>query len=532
MPDLRTTLNSAAAAPAEPLDLPATLRAGRRLRHRRRLTAVISVVALAVAGMSAAAVVRDSSDDRVRPVTGLENLPVGWTDLPPPPRGLAGGAVAWTGEELVVWSGEDAPAPGDAGNESDEGFAFNPSTSRWRNIAKAPIAARSHAASAWTGKELVVWGEEGTGEVGAQSLIDGAAYDPRRDSWRVIAPAPITGAVRLSAWTGRELLVWGTPQGAEDPDNAGAAYDPARDTWRVLPPAPLRLWPRIAATRSDNDVIVVAPPRGDRSASASAVFNPDSGQWHTIGDTGLNAAGTAVFSIDRGVVAWNSDQATARLVDGKWVRGLDTPLRPMECSPRTVVLGSVAVGVRCDQTVLYDARSRTWKDVSNPKAANEGLWADAVAADGVMLLVGGSNSPTGARVLRAYRPAATPAPTNSPERAPTCRPERLELSATRVRAGDTVRVSSKPAPCTLYAEGKAYQARLLFVGRADPVVLGEVPVARDGSFSVDLEIPLSASPGEAAIKMEGSAYEGACSSASAHVSCALYLVSFEILARE
>lgn len=131
------------------------------------------------------------------------------------------------------------------------------------------------------------------------------------------------------------------------------------------------------------------------------------------------------------------------------------------------------------------------------------------------------------------RPAGSPEPTASTERTSTCWPERLELSSNRVRAGDRVRVSSKPAQCMPYAEGTTYRAMLLFVGRAVPVVLGDVPVAPDGSFSVDLEIPRSASHGEAAIKMQGSTYDGGCAGPSAaHASCASYLVPFEILARE
>lgn len=123
-----------------------------------------------------------------------------------------------------------------------------------------------------------------------------------------------------------------------------------------------------------------------------------------------------------------------------------------------------------------------------------------------------------------------PFPSSSPEGTPSrCFLQRLELSPTRVRAGDTVRVSSRPAQCMPYAEGTTYRALLLFVGRADPVVLGNVPVAQDGSFTVEFEIPRSASPGEAAIKMEGSAFDGACGR-SATASCGTYLVPFEILA--
>ena len=65
-------------------------------------------------------------------------------------------------------------------------------------------------ASAWTARELVVWG----GQAGITYFADGAAYDPAVDRWRPLAPAPIEGRTGLGVWTGSELLVWGGGGGA------------------------------------------------------------------------------------------------------------------------------------------------------------------------------------------------------------------------------------------------------------------------------------------------------------------------------
>jgi hypothetical protein len=152
--------------------------------------------------------------------------------------------VAWTGREMVVWSG----------SERDDGAAYDPDADRWRSIAAAPVRGRYSPATVWTGRELLVWGGD------SEQLFfadDGAAYDPAADRWRALPPAPVSARTAPAAvWSGREMLLWGgiAPPGAGEnspldriierrslltPVDDGAAYDPATNRWRVLEPVPL-----------------------------------------------------------------------------------------------------------------------------------------------------------------------------------------------------------------------------------------------------------------------------------------------------
>ena len=115
----------------------------------------------------------------------------------------------------------------------------------------APLSARVPVATAWTGTELLVWGSTSRDAPGVR---DGAAFYPRANRWRPIAPAPV--ALNLAGWpspstvwTGRELVVVGA---LLDDNNAatrrhviGLAYDPAADRWRRLPD--VRLSPQASA---------------------------------------------------------------------------------------------------------------------------------------------------------------------------------------------------------------------------------------------------------------------------------------------
>ncbi len=142
----------------------------------------------------------------------------------------------WTGSELLVTFG-------DADASESTALAYDPVLDRWRELPPVPISPRNLAASVWTGKEWIVWG----GTNGAQEFGDGAAYDLAGGGWRRIAPSPLSprrfrgGGV----WTGNELLLTAGSTGGEPYGGNGemaladgAAYDPITDAWRSIADGP------------------------------------------------------------------------------------------------------------------------------------------------------------------------------------------------------------------------------------------------------------------------------------------------------
>ena len=180
-----------------------------------------------------------------------------WRRLPTPP--VAEPAfVAWTGRELIGWSGSG-------------GAAYRPAAKRWRRLPAAPFL----GSAAWTGSELIVvsgsraaafvpasgWHElpplpepRGGASVvwdGIELLVvggndapaQGFGYDPKANSWRRLAPMDSGRAHAAAVWAGTRLLVWGGETGRPGafviPPH-GLAYDPRADRWSPLPQAPLR----------------------------------------------------------------------------------------------------------------------------------------------------------------------------------------------------------------------------------------------------------------------------------------------------
>jgi hypothetical protein len=173
--------------------------------------------------------------------------------------------AVWSGAEMIVWGGSDGR------HERRDGAAYNPRTDSWRRIADAPMGGYAHSV-VWTGEEMIVWG--------GVSASNNGAYDPDTDSWREISHGPLSGRVEHSAvWTGEEMIVWGGSvvgggPGYED----GAAYDPVQNFWAELPPAPIASRFRHAAIWNGVAMIVWGGQRvgggGAGSFSDGASYRP------------------------------------------------------------------------------------------------------------------------------------------------------------------------------------------------------------------------------------------------------------------
>jgi hypothetical protein len=147
-----------------------------------------------------------------------------WRVLPDPPlpTGLLSNAV-WTGTEMIVTVG---------GQSGLHAAAYRPSANLWARLPDPPLPnLASPTEEVWTGRALLQF---------FPLNIDGfnwaLAYVPGDPLWRGLAAPPLTPAGPLGppVWTGREALLVGVDR--------GLAYDPTRNSWRVLPA--LHLTPR------------------------------------------------------------------------------------------------------------------------------------------------------------------------------------------------------------------------------------------------------------------------------------------------
>jgi hypothetical protein len=134
------------------------------------------------------------------------------------------GASTWTGEELLVWGGDN-------NYPARDGWLYTPSTDSWESLPESPGQPTEEPEAVWTGNEFVIWGGYPN---------HGLMYEPDTESWRVMRPSPQADVVQGHAmvWTGEEVLLWGG-HGGPGHSAVPLAYDVATDRWRSGASAPL-----------------------------------------------------------------------------------------------------------------------------------------------------------------------------------------------------------------------------------------------------------------------------------------------------
>ncbi|TMP95701.1 MAG: galactose oxidase, partial [Verrucomicrobia bacterium] len=104
---------------------------------------------------------------------------------------------------MIVWGGSSSSALLDL----NDGGRYDPLSDSWRpmSVVNAP-ASRHGFSTAWTGRELIVWGG-----ISGSAVNTGGRYDPLTDTWTVVSAngAPSPRYSHSAIWTGREMIVWG-----------------------------------------------------------------------------------------------------------------------------------------------------------------------------------------------------------------------------------------------------------------------------------------------------------------------------------
>lgn len=105
-----------------------------------------------------------------------------------------------------------------------ETYALRPQSDR-NYLPPGPLIARWHPDVFWTGDEMIVWG--GSRHEGGSQLLDGAAFDPASNEWRLLPDPPLKADQPTRAvWTGTEMVVIG--------EEATVSWDPSTGEWRVV----------------------------------------------------------------------------------------------------------------------------------------------------------------------------------------------------------------------------------------------------------------------------------------------------------
>jgi N-acetylneuraminic acid mutarotase len=407
MPDeIRELLRRGAGAPRPSWGFDTVWR--RRQRQRTRDVALKSVAAVGIVALGAISVpvIRSNvtADDRGAPAGKATWQPdATWQRIPPAPvKGRYGNVAVWTGEDVLVWGG----TPDDAGDSAGlaNGAAFDPGARSWRRLDDGPLELTGGRAAVWTGDAMLVWGGEvGDGSHGRPD--DGAAYDPRTDSWTELPASPYWSLAGHSAtWTGEEMVVWGGV-GAAGMEGRGAAFDPGRDAWRTIAAAPLDGRQGHTAVWTGEEVLVWGGRGEDGPLATGAAYDPDTDSWRELPPAPISARDLhAATWTGAEMVVWGgwtekaaaSDGAAYDPVGNTWRELPPAPIEAATLDSSAVWTGNevIVVGAK-GALVAYSPEENEWTTLPDPPMGPTEM-PTLVGAGAEAILWGGVAQPGGA----------------------------------------------------------------------------------------------------------------------------------------
>lgn len=396
-------------------------RRSRRRARRRGAQGVLAGVAVVVALAVTAAVVQRTPEPTeltsagADPSTSVDPSPTAepvlpssldqadvdaaWRDLPPGPLGeRIEFASAWTGRELVVWGGLGWTPEG-AEVVLDDGAAYDPASGTWRSLPTAPGPGRAGAVAVWTGEEVLVLG----GREGTTVLDDGLAYDPELDRWRTLPAGPLDGRLPQAAtWAGDRVVVTLVRPEAGDPDGAVASFAPTSGAWTLIS-SPGDFNRSALVTTADIGVVLLTGLVDDMNTSV----RPDVAVHRLAGDRWEAAAGApgvlpqafGAAAVGGGLVVVDHDRRSA-IADSAlaWRQVEQSPTDGSGCDPQVVAVEDVAIFWQCGGTAAIDASGR-WVPLSRTTGVQPR--DTAVVSTGDVLLVWGRDFDAHRTVLRS-----------------------------------------------------------------------------------------------------------------------------------
>jgi len=258
--------------------------------------------------------------------------------------------VLWTGTEMIVWGGTFA-----------DGAAFDPKANTWRVLANAPFPDRAQTDAVWAGDEMIVVTADGT-----------FGYDPVTDSWRDVSDfATSDGYAAQMVWVVDKVFVWfdftASPTGA---GFAGTLFEVDIDSeaWTEISDPGLgngSPW-SVHMTEWQGQLLVSSNPSDRCFGHEYWVW--DGEEWEELPHVSLQwsdqlrdcSMANQVAVIGDEILVWADENYFTKIFrDDEWVRVERIPGGGGESPPSALVIGD-RVLVTDGRALVYDPAADTW----------------------------------------------------------------------------------------------------------------------------------------------------------------------------
>jgi N-acetylneuraminic acid mutarotase len=213
-------------------------------------------------------------------------------------------------------------------------YEYDPDNDTWTKKKNMPLASHHVALAELNGKIYVMGGFKypDSGKPGWQPIDNAWEYDPRKDTWRALAPMPTKrGSPNAVAVGGKIYVIGGAGvhPGSKAVDihparphralSTNEVYDPATNTWESRSPMPTAR-NHAAAGAVDNRIYVIGGRIGAAFITRAAnvgiveVYDPATDQWGAL---------MAPMPTPRSAVAWGTYRGRIYVAGGeeRWGAG-------------------------------------------------------------------------------------------------------------------------------------------------------------------------------------------------------------------
>ncbi len=183
--------------------------------------------------------------------------------------------------------------------------AYDPRTDQWRDVAPLPEALQYFGVAVHDRRIWVVGGDRG----GAGPSDALRSYDPILDRWRVETPMP-AGArseVGAGAVDGRLYVVGGMDPVSNEPLDRVERYDVGRGAWTPCAPMPTARAPAGGVAVLDGKLFVAGGSDGSLRLRTLEVYDPEHDVWVRRAPLPVPMAGQAAVAEGRLVVVGGND---------------------------------------------------------------------------------------------------------------------------------------------------------------------------------------------------------------------------------
>lgn len=286
-----------------------------------------------------------------------------WRETTDPPDSRFGPSVSvWTGTEILAWGGSildpdrprTTPGPPGSGTPEDpnptllrDGLAYDPAEDTWTRIPHAPVPPLRDTVGAWTGEELLIWGDHRERDRPTRTIESvGTAYSPQRDEWRHLPAGPEGPSYREALWTGDRLVRMG-----DAPEFSGqaaaAAYDPDTDAWSRLPDSPSGKFDWSRPVWTGDELLVLS------DGGKLAAYSPETDSWtlRSRSPLGERWSPTVRWTGERMIALGGSESDGTDMLEHRWDGAAYDPVsdewEPVPAPPheegRRISIGSALV---------------------------------------------------------------------------------------------------------------------------------------------------------------------------------------------